>query len=102
KPKALKKNTAKKPRPAKAAPKKVLKKKTKKTVAPKLRAKKKNKSTLAMSAGKSASVKPMKKADKQDQGMTRLLSKGKERGYVTYDEILKEFPTIEDDITFLD
>ncbi|MFZ2522715.1 MAG: sigma-70 family RNA polymerase sigma factor [Minisyncoccia bacterium] len=34
--------------------------------------------------------------------MDRLLSKGKERGYVTYDEILKEFPTIEEDITFLD
>lgn len=31
-----------------------------------------------------------------------LLFKGKERGFVTYDEILKEFPTIEDDIIFLD
>ncbi|MDD5068865.1 MAG: sigma-70 family RNA polymerase sigma factor [Candidatus Pacebacteria bacterium] len=31
-----------------------------------------------------------------------LFKKGKERGFVTYDEILKEFPTIEDDITFLD
>lgn len=32
----------------------------------------------------------------------RLLAKGKERGFVTYDEILKEFPTIEEDIIFLD
>ncbi|HEY9480981.1 MAG TPA: sigma-70 family RNA polymerase sigma factor [Candidatus Paceibacterota bacterium] len=32
----------------------------------------------------------------------RLIQKGKERGFVTYDEILKEFPTIEDDIMFLD
>ncbi len=32
----------------------------------------------------------------------RLLVKGRERGYVTYDEILKEFPTIEEDILFLD
>lgn len=32
----------------------------------------------------------------------RLLTKGKERGFVTYDEILKEFPTIEEDIVFLD
>ena len=32
----------------------------------------------------------------------RLLAKGKERGFITYDEILKEFPTIEDDILFLD
>jgi RNA polymerase primary sigma factor len=32
----------------------------------------------------------------------KLVVKGKERGFVTYDEILKEFPTIEDDIMFLD
>lgn len=37
----------------------------------------------------------MRKAEK-------LVVKGKERGFVTYDEILKEFPTIEDDIMFLD
>jgi hypothetical protein len=32
----------------------------------------------------------------------KLIAKGKERGFVTYDEILKEFPTIEDDIVFLE
>ena len=32
----------------------------------------------------------------------KLLSKGRERGFVTYDDILKEFPTIEDDVMFLD
>lgn len=32
----------------------------------------------------------------------KLTTKGKERGFVTYDEILKEFPTIETDIVFLD
>lgn len=32
----------------------------------------------------------------------KLISKGKERGFVTYDEILKEFPTIDQDIVFLD
>ena len=31
-----------------------------------------------------------------------LVTRGKERGFVTYDEILKEFPTIETDIMFLD
>lgn len=31
----------------------------------------------------------------------RLVGKGKERGFVTYSEILKEFPTIEDDVVFL-
>jgi RNA polymerase primary sigma factor len=33
---------------------------------------------------------------------TKLTTKGKERGFVTYDEILKEFPNIETDIIFLD
>ena len=32
----------------------------------------------------------------------RLLEKGRERGYVTYEDILKEFPTVEEDILFLD
>lgn len=31
-----------------------------------------------------------------------LLAKGRTRGFVTYDDILKDFPNIEDDITFLD
>jgi len=31
-----------------------------------------------------------------------LLLKGRERGFVTYDEILRIFPTIEDDVVFLD
>ncbi len=32
----------------------------------------------------------------------RLTTRGKERGFVTFDEILKEFPNIETDINFLD
>jgi RNA polymerase primary sigma factor len=31
-----------------------------------------------------------------------LILKGYERGFVTYDELLKEFPNIEDDVMFLD
>lgn len=42
------------------------------------------------------------KAEEQTRRADRLLSKGKERGFVTYDEILKEFPTIEEDIIFLE
>ena len=34
--------------------------------------------------------------------MERLILRGKERGFVTFDEILKEFPTIETNIMFLD
>ena len=49
-------------------------------------------------------VKPKlgKKAAELEMKTNRLLVKGRERGYVTYDEILKEFPTVEEDILFLD
>jgi RNA polymerase primary sigma factor len=33
---------------------------------------------------------------------SKLIQKGRDRGFVTYDEILKEFPQIENDILFLD
>lgn len=81
-------------------------KKVKKFVMPKVRLKKRSKSSIAIRAEKSGRKKKsgpvLKRADRQDQGMTRLLVKGKDRGYITYDEILKEFPTIEEDIIFLD
>lgn len=109
----MKKNKAKQKQNSK--PKKVVKtKKTSKKVAvkkqkknkvkiPKIRAKKNKKTFLATkSSNNLKAVKPQKKSEKQSDGMSRLLHKGKERGYVTYDEILKEFPTIEDDILFLE
>ncbi|HEY0010760.1 MAG TPA: sigma-70 family RNA polymerase sigma factor [Candidatus Paceibacterota bacterium] len=40
-------------------------------------------------------------ADQADKA-ERLIQKGKERGYITYSEILREFPHVEDDINFLD
>ncbi len=99
----LKQNKKKKTANAVKTKKSVTKKaKSKKVVAPKPRAKKKNKQSFAGASSKQAPVKVLKKADRQEQGMDRLLGKGKERGYVTYDEILKEFPTVEDDIIFLD
>ncbi|MFA6295192.1 MAG: sigma-70 family RNA polymerase sigma factor [Candidatus Paceibacterota bacterium] len=45
------------------------------------------------------------KLDKQldfEQRSNKLIQKGRDRGFVTYDEILKEFPQIENDINFLD
>ncbi|OHA16945.1 MAG: hypothetical protein A3C79_00395 [Candidatus Taylorbacteria bacterium RIFCSPHIGHO2_02_FULL_45_28] len=33
---------------------------------------------------------------------TKLINRGRDRGFVTYDEILKEFPQIENNIIFLD
>lgn len=73
--KVLKKTKPEKPE--KKAPKKV---KAKKTEEPKL----------------------SKKAQKLEEGVARLLAKGKKKGFITYDEILKEFPTVEDNIIFLD
>lgn len=102
--KKLKKNkvkSKKSSKPKKSAPKRKLRK-AKKFVAPKIRAKKKRK-TVATSSGRAVPKGPvLKRADKQAQGMARLMHKGKERGYITYDEILKEFPTVEEDILFLD
>lgn len=78
---------------SKAVPKPVAKKKVVKKAAPKKKPapKKKAVSTRAKS----------KKADAEKRS-DALLLKGHERGYVTYDEILAEFPRIEDDVMFLE
>jgi len=47
-------------------------------------------------------IKPTKAKVDQLLKMDRLIARGKERGFVTYDEILREFPTIENEIIFLD
>lgn len=43
-----------------------------------------------------------RKVREQQTKAERLLVKGKEKGFVTYGEILREFPKIEEDILFLD
>jgi len=43
-----------------------------------------------------------KKAELQQQKKKTLVEKGRQRGFVTYDEILKAFPDIESNITFLE
>ena len=56
-------------------------------------------------AGKNPVAKKLNKADKAkdfETRATKLINKGRDRGFVTYDEILKEFPQIENDILFLD
>jgi RNA polymerase primary sigma factor len=83
--KKLAKKTGKK-RPAKSAPKKVL------------RGKKGMKAVVragAMSAKQKAKVDRLDKAE-------ALIRKGRDRGYITYSEILKEFPHIEENVSFLD
>lgn len=43
-----------------------------------------------------------KSSSESDIKKARLIAKGKERGFITYDEIIKEFPTIEDDVVLLE
>lgn len=43
-----------------------------------------------------------KKVEAREKLAQELIAKGKERGFVSYDEILKYFPTIEDDLDFLE
>ncbi len=59
-------------------------------------------------AQKSKSKKPLSasskkgSAGKQQGKVEALILMGKERGYITYDEILREFPTIEDNVDLLE
>ena len=102
---APKKAVKKAAKPVKKAVKKAVKKVVKKA-APKKVVKKAAKPVKKVSAKEvvRAAVKGVKakaagaKADKAEQ----LILKGKERGYITYSEILREFPHVEDDISFLD
>ncbi len=52
----------------------------------------------------SNSAKPTSKflAGKQQSKVQALITLGKERGYITFDEILREFPTIEDNVVLLE
>jgi len=60
--------------------------------------------TKAAKGGTRAAKKPAKKTKAQIIGkkIDALVKKGQLRGFVTYAEILNEFPHIEDDILFLD
>lgn len=46
--------------------------------------------------------KPNKKLQDQEKRAEALMVRGRERGFVTYDEILKAFPNIEVDVDFLE
>ncbi len=51
---------------------------------------------------KSSNPKVQKKMDEQTKKTEQLLARGRERGFVTYDEILKAFPTIEENVSVLE
>lgn len=81
--------------------KKVVKKINKKNL--KKSSVKKNKIKKSSSVIKFKNIKSKTDKKKDFEVKTlKLLAKGRERGFVTYDEILKEFPNIETDVIFLD
>ena len=101
-----KKKTVKKPSAAKkaakkAAPKKVVSKKKVAKTAPKKSAPKKlhSKKQVVRTAAKQAKTKAL---SQKVLSAEQLIEKGKERGYVTYNEILKSFPHVEEDVNFLE
>ncbi len=102
------KKVASKKAPVKTAKKGVSKKNTitKKTPAKKVPVKKVAKKVTKAPAKKVAkaakSVKPTKHELLLESKATTLLTLGRTRGYITYDEIIKEFPEVEKDVTFLE
>lgn len=73
-------------------------------VAAKRRAKAAPKKAKAKKAAPVAKISPklQKKANDLNKKAELLMASGRERGFVTYDEILKAFPTIETDVMFLE
>lgn len=49
-----------------------------------------------------AATKTKNKKEPWEKKADRLVALGKKRGFISYNEILKEFPNVEDDILFLD
>lgn len=77
-----------------------------KKIIKKIKSKKLNKSKKKVLLKKVKSSKSTNKKQNKNKEFEnkaqKLITKGRERGFVTYDEILREFPTVEQDIVFLD
>lgn len=97
--KNIKKSKPKVKKPAKKATKKVVKKSVKKVKVVKKAVKKpivkKEKGSKNLTPTQKKELEMLKRANS-------LVAKGKKRGFITYDEILKELPDIESDILLLD
>ncbi len=99
-------------KPIKKVVKKAIKKKiTKKPVKKVVKAKKKETKKIAKKVASSATHRKggevkkkntIEKALELEKKSTEMIEKGKKRGFVTYDEIIKIFPDIESNILFLD
>ncbi len=92
--KKVQKKVVKKQAPKKKIVKKVVKVKSKVKVVVKKKQQSKPKSTKQTSQEK--------KSIDLEQKSLEIIEKGKKRGFVTYDEIIKVFPDIENNILFLD
>jgi len=66
------------------------------------RTKKTTKKTTKKAAKKATKKKLSRAEQTREKKAEDLLARGRQRGYITYDEILKEFPTIERDVSFLE
>ncbi len=88
----------------KVTPKKQTIKKAKKKVTKKIakKAVKKSSPKAKKVAKKVAPKKLGKKAALLEKKALSMIKKGREHGFITYDELIKEFPTIESDIMFLE
>ena len=61
-----------------------------------------NRADFSRSAKKSTNKGGKNKVLTREERLDELVFKGKKRGFITYDEILKLFPNVEQDISFLD
>ncbi|HAT68643.1 MAG TPA: RNA polymerase sigma factor RpoD [Candidatus Yonathbacteria bacterium] len=86
----------------KAAPKKALAKKAAPKKAPAKKVAPAKKAPAKKAAPAKKPVRNAKVAEQWGEKATRLITKGRGRGFITYNEILKEFPLIEQDVLFLD
>ena len=101
--KAIVKKVSKKVK--KVAPKKKVAKPVKKAVRkniPKKKVAKPVKKAAPKNAPKKVGPKSQKSAEMLEAKKQDLVKKGRARGFITYDEILKDFPNIEQNISFLD
>ncbi len=101
--KVVKKKPAKKVVKKKSV-KKIAKKSAPKKKAKKLAKKKTVKSVIVINKKEALAVKKSGQSleEKTTQKLEALVAKGKGRGFITYSEILREFPNIENDILWLD
>jgi RNA polymerase primary sigma factor len=60
------------------------------------------KSKKAQSPKVALSPKAQRRAEEQAKKAEGLMERGRQRGFVTYDEILKSFPNVEEDVMFLE